>query len=522
LCLAYGLALADHWPLMILSTMALVATAWHVIPDVIGRLKSPRFVVLSLVAFVAGLSPYVILLLNPHPAIAVFGGIHSFRGFLGYVERSAYHDDNPIAGVSDKLHYAAWLIRLTLTEFGWAGAPLVLLGSIVSFRLLSRSMALALVLLWLGSTYVLLMLLNFEYSPFFRAVFMPYPIIACAAVALWFAFGVSTISAWARRYSAPIGRLIGTAAIALILLSNYARMDRSRSVLVDHYMRTVLMSLPEHAVLFVRGDNETGPVGYLHYVAGIRPDVEVRDWSNLVFANRLASPLESRKAQQRALRDFIDASDRPVFVMDDAIEPRIDYGAYYKFDPSGRGGYHFVPDFGPLVDMLVEVYEGGYVTNAHEQYFLLNRLAQFAKLYVGYAVAHEDQVLPPDIASRVLELQRTFPGQLVTLREVVDQGKAEKQKQALLELAALAVRQIPQYASRHSLGVFYGLYGKIELLAPANRDAARRYLKASLKVDPTAGNTSVCDLYRIYEEEGDEDEARAIESRYARAECESQ
>ena len=57
------------------------------------------------------------------------------------------------------------------------------------------------------------------------------------------------------------------------------------------------------SVLFVEGDNQTGPVGYLHYVAGLRQDVEVRSRHNILFGNRLLDPREPVERQEEVIQD---------------------------------------------------------------------------------------------------------------------------------------------------------------------------------------------------------------------------
>ena len=166
--------------------------------------------------------------------------------------------------------------------------------------------------MFLGSTFILLALLNFEFSPFYQAIFRPYPVIAYAAICLWFAHGVkllATVLLNATNESLLSEKLLehlsehqirslvfliaGVAAVFSVYSSNYQRVDRSGSQLIDTYARTVLSTLPNDAVLFTYGDNQSGPIGYLSLVEELRPDVEVRDWANLVFSNRLSSPFMS-------------------------------------------------------------------------------------------------------------------------------------------------------------------------------------------------------------------------------------
>ena len=178
--------------------------------------------------------------------------------------------------------------------------------------------------MFLGSTFILLALLNFEFSPFYQAIFRPYPVIAYAAICLWFAHGVkllATVLLNATNESLLSEKLLehlsehqirslvfliaGVAAVFSVYSSNYQRVDRSGSQLIDTYARTVLSTLPNDAVLFTYGDNQSGPIGYLSLVEELRPDVEVRDWANLVFSNRLSSPFMSQRPNNRRLKNLL-------------------------------------------------------------------------------------------------------------------------------------------------------------------------------------------------------------------------
>ncbi|MEX2327094.1 MAG: DUF2723 domain-containing protein, partial [Pseudomonadales bacterium] len=98
-CLVFGLALSNHWPLMILSSAGLLAAVSPALGDLLSRCRSPKFVVWSLALVLAGLLPYATLVLDANPKIAIYGAIDSFGDFLRYVARSAYKDDHATAGI---------------------------------------------------------------------------------------------------------------------------------------------------------------------------------------------------------------------------------------------------------------------------------------------------------------------------------------------------------------------------------------------------------------------------------------
>lgn len=518
-CFAWGLSLSNHWPLMILSSAGLAATAVPVLRTLLDLCRSPRFILVSLGSVVLGLLPYLWLFAHPDPEIGVFGGIESVGDFIRYVARSSYSDHNPLAGPDDKLMYTAWLMRESVMQCGLIGAPVILLGVYESFRRLTRPIAASLLLIWIGTTFVLVMLLDFEYTPLFRAVFRPYPIIAFSSVAIWFALGSGALISLLGQTTRHAGSIVAPVAVVLVFLANFPHVDRSGDLFVDDYARTVLESLPANAILFARGDNQTGPLGYLHYVEKQRPDVELRDWDNLVFRNRLGPPFLGDAQRQALLEQFINNADRPVFVMEDKLSPRIDYGVYYRFNPGGSNGFRFLPELGRLEDLLIRIYLDDLATDAHEQYFLYHRLIQISRQYAGYAAKRGGKPMPPGVPERLERLQATFPGKLATLEKLVPDARAD-QKRMLTELAHAAEEQIPDFATGDSLAVFNQLYGLIHLLEPQDSGQAAEYFERSLAARPAADNASLCSLMRLYEQDGNVEAKKNLAARYPFPACE--
>lgn len=517
LCLAFGLSLSNHWPLMLLSSLGLVAAGYESIGLLLQKLRSPAVLLATILSFIAGLLPYLTLLVS-EPTIAVFGGIDSLDGFLRYVSRSLYSDAHAIAGVADKLSYAGWLVTQSLSQAGWICAPLIVIGFVASFFLLPRAFAIMLVINWMAATFLLLMMLNFEYSHIFRAVFKPYPIIAYLSIACWLALGLRVVLSSVPNISPLVRSLATLVVIASIIVANYSITDRRNLKLIDIYTRTVLATLPDDVVLFVSGDFMTGPFGYLHYVEGVREDIELRDEDNLVFSNRLASPFATRAQREAAMIAYITESARPFFFIAPTVYPRIDYGAYVRFNPTGDNGYEFVPELAVLVDLLVDVYLNDLAFDNHEQHFVFYALAGFARQYVGYTIANPGP-LPAEIEDRLRALQRTFPGKLVTLSSLVRPDMTPQQKRLLLDMAALAETEIPPFVTRHGLAAFYEVYGELHLAEPASPVLAKRYFEQSITAYPMPENGSICRMRTILARAGEETALAQLEQRFPDSDC---
>ncbi|MBD3647936.1 MAG: DUF2723 domain-containing protein, partial [Pseudomonadales bacterium] len=124
-CFSVGLALSNHWPLMVLSTPALIACAWPAMDELPGRLRLASFWLVSFTCFGFGLAPYVMLVIDQNPEIAMIGAPSSVEAFIDYVSRSIYSDSEEASGGRDSLLFAGWLSKESLFQAGIAGAPVV-------------------------------------------------------------------------------------------------------------------------------------------------------------------------------------------------------------------------------------------------------------------------------------------------------------------------------------------------------------------------------------------------------------
>ena len=105
----YGLALTNHWPLMLLAAPALLLVPAGSWPVFLNDLKSPQFWIIATGLFLLGLTPYLSILTKTDPTIALLGEINSLEQLAGYIARSAYSDHHVIADGGDRLQYMLWL-----------------------------------------------------------------------------------------------------------------------------------------------------------------------------------------------------------------------------------------------------------------------------------------------------------------------------------------------------------------------------------------------------------------------------
>ncbi len=516
----FSLALTNHWPLMLLASPALLVTLLPCRENLVAVLRTPVFWVLAGLLVLAGLSPYL-LLLRSHVPVALYGDVRSLSELFNYVARTQYTDHQVLADNMDRFRYMLWVLKESGHQFGLAGLPVMLFGVVVAIRKYGHSVNIAMLLIFLSATLLLNLLINFQYDFFWRAVFKPYPVISYVALAFWFSAGASDLlNRIADRAGGRAGLVRSGLAIMLVLsvlAGNVTVNNRSGNEWVERYGRQVLESLPSRAVFFARGDFEVGLFGYLHLVAGVRPDIELRSWNHLVFDNRLASPYAPEVVQERARTEFLAETDRPVFASSAPLSPVAQMGAYYRYTPGQPRSVERNPGLDPLLEYLLAIYSQGLVDDPHELHFIYHRLLSFTRQYVGLALTRND--LSADEHRRLNWLQSTFPGKLATLETLLHLNTGNKGKDVLLDMAMAAEQQITDFIPVDSLAVFHEFYGRIENMAPADAKEAIAHFEKSVALYRDPRNTSLCPLMRLYRQHSLDAKMEALLAEFPGLDC---
>ena len=340
ICFIYGLSLSNHWPLIILSTPLLIAAIWPVISKAISNAG------IGITCLIMGLLPYVWMVVNSHsnPTISFYGPIQSFSDFFYMVSREGYKtvDTASSADWTDKLQYAGFFLQELYNQFRPFGILFIFIGFIQQFRAWPKNIAFGLLLGFLGPTLILITLLGFDFDIEHKNLFRVYPLIAYAIAAIWLVLGIKTvIDKLNNKYGEKFNRrfitiLISTLLVLSTLFSSIPANYRASDYMAHDYAQVILNSLEPDAVFFTYADIDTGPIGYMNRIEGLRPDVTVYNGQGLVFSNRLFPPLTITKSGKKArIHNFIKHTDRPVYfsttlLTDFGFE---DFGLYAKVNP---------------------------------------------------------------------------------------------------------------------------------------------------------------------------------------------
>ena len=346
LFLLYGLALSNHWPLLVLSTPMFIALLWPKISIVVkGALRSVPYLIIGLLPYI-----WMVVRSNMDVEISFYGPIENWHDFWFYISRQGYKeiDISPSAGWTDKLYFISFSFAETAKQFGPVGLVLLLSGFIYQFYILKKNIILALVLGYLGSTVFLICLLGFDYDLFNRTVFRVYPLIAWFCASIWLGMGVIVIS----KICISLGKgriekiipVLGFTLLASVttFASNLPENYRSNDYWAQSYARTILDSLPSDAVLFLFSDVNVGSIGYLNSVEGYRKDVKLYHSTGQVFKNRLYRPFKVDFNQVKSkIRGFINSTSLPIYYTDELMHEygKEYYGLYSKVLPGKQSNF---------------------------------------------------------------------------------------------------------------------------------------------------------------------------------------
>ena len=306
----FGLSLANHWPLMLLSTPCLVLLLLPARREVLRA--SPRMLG---IAFVVCVLPYLWMVVRSRmdPEISFYGPISDFESLLFFVSRQGFRnvDVSQSADIADKLDYQGFLLMEMVRQYTPVGAALAGFGLVQQFRRLNLSTAFALLAGWLGSSLVLGAMLGFDYEPLMKAAIRRYPLIPYGILAVWLVLALDALTSRVRRGAAAVRVGTFAALAAVVFLSHRDVNVRRDDTWARDYATAVLESLDKGAVLFVHGDDDSFPIGYMNRVEGFRPDVTLYNDEGLLFRNRLFRFDAPDKGRQ--LSAFVRGSERRIY-----------------------------------------------------------------------------------------------------------------------------------------------------------------------------------------------------------------
>ena len=311
----YGLGLANHYPLLLLASPVFL-------PFVVGARKDfwRRVPALLPAAVLPAAALYGWMVWRSHQPVPIdfLGPISSWGAFLGFIDRSIYGDidTNVNADLTDKLRYAGHFVTQALWQFGIVGSCAALWGAFAASRTGWRLGLLGEALAFVASSFLLVALLGFNYEPLRISTFRPYPLVAYGILALWLGYGLHGLTRGLRTRSTPLLPAAWVAcALGLAVLGvwngrvNYRPHDR----FAEEQAQAMLDIAAQDTTFVLYADPYVGPIAYLHYVEGRRPNLRLLEYHGLFIDDRIVHPLWPKERKTAAWTEFLRDTAGPVY-----------------------------------------------------------------------------------------------------------------------------------------------------------------------------------------------------------------
>ena len=505
----YGLSLANHWPLIFLSTPGL---ALIVLPQAWGYLRWWWRWLLPMV--LCAVLPYCWLFLRStmDPVISFYGPINSWGLAKIFMSRKGYAGVDNQEGVTwdDKVEFIQFLGQESAEQITWVGCALALLGAVYWFRRSGWLAGFGLLVIFLCNTVLLTILLNFRAEDIFFAAFQVYPATAYGLIALCSSVGLYLVFRLAQRYLERGGNLPAfkrwrqwQAAAALLLVlavlgSHWQANDRHAYSWARDYAVAILHSLKPNSDLFINNDIMTA-TGYFNLIEQVRPDVRIFSGQGLSFNTRLYHAVAPRSFKNNILKQYVDSRSHPIYYTNE-MEHGYGQTSMLEFFLIEKGLDANVTNFEfpvPLVELLLK-----YLDNPPEQddwsRVHYSRVINSAMYHIGNMMMHNHEgVRAPRLQQLYEQLRELYPlKQMEVLRSLnlglVSKDSLESYSDWLVEQEALISSKKPEM-----LDIYHYLRGIISYRLD-DFAASIASLEQSVRQKPDQSNAAVISLLEYY------------------------
>lgn len=275
-----GLALTNHQTIVLLAP-ALCFVMWQ---RRAGLLEQPRILLLGILAFAAGLTPYAyILWAAAHHPIYNWGNISSLHDLIGLITRRSYGATR-LVNTPGYTGGPPWpRLAAFFGSFGLLNGILICAGALESFR--TRRWYFwftAIGFFFAGPFFIWITNLNVASAPSALFVLQRFFLLSHVLVAPLMAVGVLLMAKLIARLLPPTSMfaLYLTAAVCAVAIAasvffHYRVLDQSRNLIARQFGDDVFAAAQPHSILLVSGDGFAFPLLYLQKIEHIRPDVTV-------------------------------------------------------------------------------------------------------------------------------------------------------------------------------------------------------------------------------------------------------
>lgn len=505
--LVFGLGLSNHWPLMVASAPGFLLL---VLPRG-KRLLLHLPVALLLCAL--GLLPYVYMYFRSrqHPEICFFSPLQSFSDFKDVFLRKIYYTDDSYIGVDlkERLHDAQFLLLEIAKQLTWIALAVFPVGLWRLGRQFGKTAALGLLGIFLLIPILVWREGFVEYDLLGQEALKTFMFLPAVMLALGFGLALQgTSEAMGRR--APVA-LLAAALPGFLFATNLPDHNHRDDYFAYDYGVAMLTPLDPEAVIIVNNDIDTGVLGYLTLIEGLRADVTVMQQNGLYFNNRVCPTTAPFEEKQRKLREFITKTDRPVYYTETVLHGygRADFGYFFRVDKSlRRDATRYVLD-PVLMDHFDAIEADRALTDAwklNTRNFLIGRAGQALAPWL-YGRPEEPAGSPA--RERLRRARENYIGRLMSVAALLPWEKPE----TLLDLLDGAEALVDNSISDRMRARLFTIRGQLHEAMKQDDPALANYLR-SIEIDDSSNNTAIPRLLNWYAARGRTSDFETLRAHY--------
>lgn len=510
MALLFGLSLSNHYPLMLLVAPAFAILLWPLRDQLLRRLP------LLAVLVVLGLVPYAWMIIRSWVALPIsfYGPLEHPLEIWYFLSRAGYAhvDESPSANWLDRLQFIRFVGAELLLQFAVLGTLLAASGFAVQWRTSGRRVAAFFTLAFLMPSVGLALLLGFDYDAQSKHVFHVYPLPAYAVAAIWMGLGFAWL---AQRLRIPLRHAVaGCVALLAVIFAVASRSNLLANYdFAARYAHTVLRTLPQDAVLFVKGDVDLAPIAYFVGIENWRPDITLYHSKGLIIGNRLFHPLRiDTDGAASVLRKFIEEQSSPIAFTLEAYGgyARRDRWLFVEVDKSSLDPRQVTVD---IPEEAIRFFEESILSSGETNAWAAFHQNEMRRRYGALLARVLPRGQPPDArtARHLAALSEDFFGAIGIAEGLMSnqQGYSVGAVAAFLDRAR---QRMPSDIGKAHLTGFFHLSGLLRI-DQGDKHGAARDLETAVSILPTPDNRALAPLRELYRAAGNEAALQALEAR---------
>jgi hypothetical protein len=510
----FGLSLCNHYPLALLAAVSLIPIVWPL------RAALIRMLPLALITGVIALLPYVWMVLRSLqlPDFSFYGPIRNWDELVYYVGRKGYAmlENDPRADFADKIAFVRFLSLEAIRQYTPVGGLIAAIGAIAQLRSSRLGWSLGLVMGFLGGGFAVVALVTMDFQFIQKMIFRVYPMVPYGVMAIWLGYGLVIVGAWINERIAVeqirfVMPGIGFVLLAAIFSIGIGSNDRHAQTFARDYAKGMLESLDRDAILFIDTDADVFPLGYLHLVEGVRPDVSLYHYEGLILPTRRFHARDgSREARRISARKLIAGNPRPIYfaLPRDLGYAYEDRGLLAKLLPRRR----YTPELEPyvdreLLDLVLRLSEEEDLSDPWTAVQLEALQAKMVGVLARVVAGSPDDPETADLRLALDALSQRFSGAYERL--LVDLEDPNHDPALLLASATRIEGLLDELVRDRVRASFHTSHGRLLVANQRDRDAARAF-EVAWRLHRDDSNPAYLELLRVYARLGDREAYHAL------------